>query len=1563
MVMGQTAQIWEGLLQRVVEANRDIVGAKRLKGHLDRLAERYPALQGVTVSEGGKIALPKDFPEDDSGLMTVCTILGALFWALDQFTGASSATDRIRRPVHEYIGTLPQGTVLGLNKYLPKLQLEGPVTEAIAGEGAGVDDAAPGALVLGTKEAVPGRETAERTAAAELPGEEPAAKFPGTVEWLGEPVPRGCSLLVEGDSDAKERCALRFIKEGLEAGEAVLALIAYSPEELRKRLAAEGFDTRTAEEDGRLRILDWSTFRERHIEDLEYEGSVTRLPMELPHVGSGMNITLQGIPDQGSPRAFVNILPRALATVAVETVFNFVQVTILKFKKKNLTGLFIMDEEKDPEKAAIRLSFHSWVEIKAADEGRLKARFGGQLLAHKVKLLAPSDQGMAVVSEEAYVAEEPEPELSGSLLRRMEEWRSAGYQVGRLEEALRGSPAKAKTVFDQYERAVENARILRNELKILDLTGFDADATDLRQMLKDVDRTEEAEEALAHLKARIERKKQGTVLVLGKEGGLTVLARPAQALPVQDDEPAGERPSQGMAATPEGIAMEAGGSAEQETAIPGRDVEGPERLPSQEVRGAVGPAGEGKRKEFREALEKWKEEGYEVVFLEKELGGDLESARRSFLLFRVQLQRLRELAGELASLDHPALAGRCAALAAMLKDVTNIPQLEKGLSELRAEAARLKEAERGRKEEERQRRAQLTEKLFWWSSHGMMVDRLEAAISSKDLAAAENEMAQFEPRAQRLLKLKEEMAALDASDFTEEAAALDAKLNDVDLLDEAGAELAAFKEHLALHSRDAKARRHLRERLELWGKGGFRVEPLEKLLEHERDQAVLDEEFDRFGMAVEALKALTERLGAMDAAGFDERAALVGRKLKDPTMLEDCRRELLRLEEDISRARAEQKERAVLKARIEEWRRSGLQTGELETMMDKDISALRKAMVDFRFQIQVYDELVQLLEPLLRSAHSEEAAQLQKELRDFARLGELEEKVLALRAKTEAEAVEAGQELHGELERDLALLEKLQRWINSGYHVRRLEGALKGDSGALRAEAERLESDIEQLSRTASALEVLDTKGLDRELAHIRAMLNDPDKLPAVRALTENLRSEIGRRKKEEERRQALRAVAKDWEKKGYDTAALHCALEGDLDKASQEFIVFHTTLAAARDLRRRIDLLELFGFEPELDALRKKLRDPASLEEVRAQTDGLWKAADERARERLQRRMAARQRRDALKVRLAGHMKNGLVVDRLEKALELEPEHTEGEFTRFEEEVRRLGELRKRLEGLSFPGYESEMLAIRAMMNDVDRTREIEEGLSALEAKVERARREEERKRNEAQARLVEEDKRTVLRKRLEARLNEWSSFGLNVEALRAALEADPVMAEKKFESFENSLYRTEELRLQLHELQAKGAGEVPGAETVEKLLEDPLRLPQAERAFSEFRQRAEVLLRELDSEMLGYSKRIAQLRQNGEDVSELERALELGPWDVRAALAEHEKHKMKRDLQDTWKGIKSKLVGTAGTPAVEAPKGADNGPGEGGGTGGPGPPAEGRIVKKKRKKNIKAGGQDARE
>jgi len=1480
----------------MVEANRDIVGGKRLKGNIERSAVKYPSVRGVTVTDDGRITLPDDFPEDDSGLMTVCTVIGALYWSLEGFTGPAEAAERLRRPAREYIVGLLPGTVLGLNKFLPKLRLEpgdaGDDSAATAGEAEGGESAGAG----GTADVVPRALDAGQEGAG---GGELSAQFSGSVGWLGEAVPRGSSILVGGDEEARERCALGFIRDGLVAGDPALALIIYSPEEFRRRMAAAGLDTTRAEQEGLLKILDWSTFRERHIEDVEDEGSVLRLPHELPEVSGGMNIALQGLPEGGSPRAFVNILSRAMATVAVETVFNFVQVTILKFKKRGITALFTMDKQADSEKAAIVQTFHSWVEIGRGECDALTARTGGRLLPRKEKVLDVSGGGIVVASEKAEAPEEAGPELSASLLRRLDEWRSQGYSVARLEEAMRGSPSKAKEAFDAFEKAVQTTRMLRNELKILDLQGFETEAAQVRDMLNDVDRHADAEKALGRLKMGIERKKQVSLPAPAQ----APQRPPAEAIPVEDGGPI------------------------QETPLPEAVLLAPE-----------GAAAEEKRREFREAVEKWRKEGFEVGPVEHALASDLESARRALLLFRVQVQRLRELAGELRAFDGPALAERRERLARLQHDVANIPQLESGIAELRELLARQKEEDRVRKEEERLRRAALSEKIFWWSSHGLAVEGLEASLARGELDLVDRALAELEPRASRLLALREELAAIDTGEFREQASALEEKLGDVDRLEEAEAEFRAFKEHLAVHSSEAKARRRLRERMEQWRVSGLRVDSLENALGDGTGVAELEKGFERFEEAAGALSGLRQTLSGLDARGFEEQAASIGRDLWDPALLESCRRALRRLQEDIARSRAEEAERAAARHRIGQWRSSGLPVAPLEALVEKDIATLRKAMVDFRFELQRREELVSLLAPLEGTPHAAEAARLREGLSDLSRLGELEDAVLALVEKAESQAAESGRELHMELERDIATRDKIRRWINMGYRVRRLEGALKGGPAALRDEAERLENDIEQLSKMTSALEVLDTKGLDRELEHIRGMLDDPDKLPAVRALTDSLRAEIVRRKKEEDRRAFLRGVAADWEKLGYDTSALARALEGDLDRASQEFVMFHSGLAAADNLRKRLQILETLGFAEEASALRRRLGDIGALEEVRAGTDALWRKLEEKPRDRAGRLKGTRQRRAALRDRYLGHLDKGLAVGRLENALELGPDAAEAEFSRFEEELKKLGELDARLGALERPGFEGDVMALRTMLLDVDKIREIERGIAELEQRVEQAESGARLRRQELEARRAQDDRRSAARARLEERLNEWSSFGLKVDALRNALETDPEAASKMFEEFENSMYRTEELRLQLHGLRARGAGEVPGAETVERLLEDPLRLAEAERAFLEFRPRAEAALRERDAELGACAEKVAALREAGEDVSRLEQALARGLADIKAALAEREKSLMHRDLQDTWKGIKQKLEAAGGQGPAQQPGG--------------------KIVKKRRKKGNQAGG-----
>ena len=1528
--MGETAKTWQGLLQKVLEANGDIVSSKRLKGHLDTMAEKNPLLKQVSVIDG-KVELGEGFPEDESGLVTVAYIAGVLYWTMvDMHVEPAAAAERLRRPIRDYVGkNLPPGTVIGLNKHLPALDLEGPAGETGAKHGGadGTAVASDGAQkaaadAVQAAEDRNRRELWERSAGdtgdggaaaggpgtAELKEEAPMAQFSGTVPWLAEDIPRGCSLLVEGAGEAKETVSLRFVGEGLQNGEAVLALIAYTPDEFRRRLMALGYETKKAEEAGRLKILDWATFRERHVGDLEDDGPVMRLPMELTSVNPAVNMGLAELPESGFFRAFCNILPRALATVAIETVFNFVQVTILKFRRRGMTGLFIMEEEKDPEKAAIRLSFDSWLEVGEAPGGKYSVRLGGPIMRSKLKTLAYSDGKWVAEKEEALAPEGatgPRPELVGELSERASEWRSQGYDVSTLDEALKGDPGAAARSFERFDADVARLKTIRDDLRIMDLAGFESDAAAIQDMLLDVGRVEQAERAHEQLHQKL-RKQAAARGKAGAAGG-----SPAP--------PGAKGPGTGGRAK----AGEVAGSAEarrrealrreqeavriaQERARQREDAERRAREPS---------SGEDKRREYREDVARWKREGYAVGQLERDVELDLELARKAIVFFRVQLHRLRELGEELAAIDAPTLDGRKAELVAMLRDVSHIPKLEKGLERLRTEAARVEEEERARREEEHRRRAALSEKLFWWSSHGLPVDRLEKALEG-DPVQAERQFSEFEPKARRLLALKDRLAAMDTARFGEAAARLEPLLNDIDNVERAESEFAAFSELVERQSREGLERKAMGEQLEPWRAKGFRVEAVQKALEG--DLATARSELGRFEERARAAEALSAQLAPMETKGYEERLSRIRELLFDASRLEDARAQVAALRSDQESARAEALERDEYRKRIEEWKRSGLSTGELEGLLDGDVAALRKAVLAFQFDVDLHDDLLSQLEPLARTQHAEEANRLRKELKDFSRLSELEGSVSALRATVEAEAIATGTELGREFASDMALMDKVRGWISSGMTVRRLEGALRHEREPWRAEMDKLEHEIEELSKEASALEVLDAKGHESEIEHVRSMLNDPDNLPLVKAYRETLRGRIARRKKEGGRKAELAAVAGDWEQKGHHVRHLKEALKGDLETASQKYVLFRTRISAAEHLRRRLDALELFGNESELERLRRRLEEVENPAELAPDIDRLWKATEERGRERAARRKAARERKRALRERVLGWLEKGLVIRRLEKALEQGPDEAEHELGRFEQDVKRLRALGERMDALAAPGLEAELLVLRSKLNDVDAIPIIEQGLSALAERAERARREEESRREEERARRQEEARRAALRRRLEERLREWGTLGLNVDPLRAALASDVAQADRLASEFERSLGRCEELKGQLNSLLARGPEGVAGAETVERMLQDPLKLPQAEKAFAEFAQRAEAALAASAAEMERFQRRIRELESSGEDVAALERAWHKGPREVRQAFADFERELTTRERMETWRGIKSKLLGPA--PPVDA-------------------------------------------
>jgi KaiC/GvpD/RAD55 family RecA-like ATPase/photosystem II stability/assembly factor-like uncharacterized protein len=192
-------------------------------------------------------------------------------------------------------------------------------------------------------------------------------------ELLGGGIPQGLAVILQGPAgEEKEAIAWRFMKEGLEGGKgAVVVLSSMSPRKFRERMAGLGVDVSEHEEAGRLVIVDWYSHFEETISDIQDEGSVLRVSVDLTNVGVALTWALDRIGETEGIRAVIDILSPALNTYDLKEVISFAQLTKAKLERRDATSLFLI--QKDMYDAAtlssIQQPFDGVIDIERVREG------------------------------------------------------------------------------------------------------------------------------------------------------------------------------------------------------------------------------------------------------------------------------------------------------------------------------------------------------------------------------------------------------------------------------------------------------------------------------------------------------------------------------------------------------------------------------------------------------------------------------------------------------------------------------------------------------------------------------------------------------------------------------------------------------------------------------------------------------------------------------------------------------------------------------------------------------------------------------------------------------------------------------------------------------------------------------------------------------------------------------------------------------------------------------------------------------------------------------------------
>src|SRR3989454_6510859 len=126
-------------------------------------------------------------------------------------------------------------------------------------------------------------------------------------------LPIGSSVVLQGPpGQEKLRFALTFLAEGLKSGGSGLVVTAsQSPDAVLAELRDLGVNMDSVTNENRLRVVDWYSWSEETVHDIEERGIVIRSSIDLTNLGVALSRAIAALARGGSRRAVIELLSPA----------------------------------------------------------------------------------------------------------------------------------------------------------------------------------------------------------------------------------------------------------------------------------------------------------------------------------------------------------------------------------------------------------------------------------------------------------------------------------------------------------------------------------------------------------------------------------------------------------------------------------------------------------------------------------------------------------------------------------------------------------------------------------------------------------------------------------------------------------------------------------------------------------------------------------------------------------------------------------------------------------------------------------------------------------------------------------------------------------------------------------------------------------------------------------------------------------------------------------------------------------------------------------------------------
>src|SRR3989442_13463906 len=163
-------------------------------------------------------------------------------------------------------------------------------------------------------------------------------------------LPEGWSVPRQG-RQAQEmlRFALTSLAEGLKPGACGLIVISsHSPDSVLEELRNLGVNIDAVTKENRLRIVDWYSWSEEQVHDVEERGLILRSSIDLTNLGVALSRAIVGLAEPGPRRAVLEILSPATNADEVTHGYAFAQISKPKFDRHRFTRLILLENEMHP---------------------------------------------------------------------------------------------------------------------------------------------------------------------------------------------------------------------------------------------------------------------------------------------------------------------------------------------------------------------------------------------------------------------------------------------------------------------------------------------------------------------------------------------------------------------------------------------------------------------------------------------------------------------------------------------------------------------------------------------------------------------------------------------------------------------------------------------------------------------------------------------------------------------------------------------------------------------------------------------------------------------------------------------------------------------------------------------------------------------------------------------------------------------------------------------------------------------------------------------------------------